>query len=249
MDWVYLFGPSAFQIAAGFVIARLFDWLGDLRQDRRVVKQIEAERDRLTTQLSSEADRLALQLTAEKERLQIQIRGELHKRLFDAKFETALNITRMLQGSVQTIRSQMLLHAVAYAEVKVDVQMFRKRRDDTFDSVQAAVRSGEDAAAVADLLFRELNFGDLPHHRPLIELSGSWQAFLREQDEFLVWLDDQRRNLPPMLPIDGIAAVDHQVSDRMAHLRSRATELLKLTDAYQDSVLQTIRLLSDALDV
>lgn len=248
MDWVYLFGPSAFQIAAGFVIARLFDWLSDLRQDRRLDRQIDAERDRLNTQLTNEADRLQAQLAAEKERLQIQQRGELRKRLFDAKFDTAVNLTRMLQGSVRTLRTQMVLHAATYAEVKADVEMFRKRRDDTFDSVQAAIGSGEDAAALADLLFREVKFNELPHHRPLFEVATAWQSFLREQDEFLMWLDGQRRDMPSILPEDRVAELDQRVSDRMAYLRSRVGELMKLTDAYHDSVLQTIRMLSDALD-
>ena len=236
MDWIYLIGPSAFQIAAGFVIAKLFDQLSETRQDRRLKIQLEAERERLN-----------LQLAAEKERLGMQQRAELRKRIFDSKFDTALRLTRMLKGSVQTLRTQMLLHGASYSEGQLDVESFRQLRDTTFDDVHAAIREGHDAAAVMDLLFHGISFADLAHHRPLVEVAAEWQMFLRRQAEFGAWLDSEMQNLPQMLPKQLLAEKNAEVSQQMQDMRSHVARLVTLTDAYDDGVSKTIRMLAAEL--
>jgi hypothetical protein len=227
MDWVYLFGPSAFQVAAGFVIAKLFDLLSETRQDRR----------------------LRLQLAAEKERLELQHRNELRKRLFESKFDTALRLTRLLHGSVETINTQMLLHVASYSEGKVDVEAFRQLRDTAFDRVQVALREGEDAAAIMELLYSGVSLGDLPHQNALFTLNAAWRKFLQAQSEFLTWLETQRATLPPRLPTADLAAKDAELSHRMQEMRAQAGELLTLSANYGESVSKSIRMLGDALEV
>jgi len=142
----------------------------------------------------------------------------------------------------------MLLHAASYAEGKIDVQMFRELRDTTFDRIQGAINEGYDAAAVMELLFKDLSFGDLPHQAPLVSLNAKWRGFLQLQQQLLEWLDSQKASLPPMLPTNEIAARNAEVSQRMQQMRDQTAELFKLSVEYDEAVSKSIRILSEAIE-
>ncbi len=143
----------------------------------------------------------------------------------------------------------MLLHAASYAEGKGDLESFRQLRDSTFDRVQNAIHEGEDAAAIMELLFKGISFGDLPHQGALLIVNAAWHAFLQKQAEFLGWLDAERAALQPMMPTHELAAKNQEVSERMQAMRDQTIELLKLTAEYDESVSRSIRMLADALEV
>jgi hypothetical protein len=236
MDWAHLFGPSAFQIAIGFVIAKLFDALAERRQDGR-----------LRTQLTAERERLDAQLAAEKERLQLQERSEIRKRLFESKFEAALRITRLLKGTVHTLRAQILAHAAAYSEQRVDAERFRTVRDRAFDQLQSVTAEGEDAAAVLELLFVDVSFGDLPHQTAFTRFTMAWKTFLAKQEGFLQWLQQGSAALSPMLPTDALRQKEEALTQRMQGMLADVRQLTLQLDEYDAAVSRTIRTLSEAL--
>jgi hypothetical protein len=236
MDWAYLLGPSALHIAVGFVIAKLFDALGERRQDRR-----------LRVQLAAEQARLDAQLAAERDRLQLQERAEIRKQLFDSRIEAALRISRLLKGTVYMLRTQILAYAAAYSEDKLDVDRFRTIRDRAFEQLKSVAAEGEDAAAVLELLFAGVSFGELPHQTPFMVFMVAWQSFLDKQGQFLQWLQAEATALPPMLSTDVLKEKEHAVTQRMQEMLTDVRKLATLLDDYDASVSKTIRMLSEAL--